>query len=218
MPTLTHILLILHITCGAIGLLSGTFNIIRRKGDHLHRRIGLIFAWTMIINGISAISLSLINPNYFLTIIGIFTLYMVGTGYRYIYLRMHLVNNDPKALDWLLTSGMAVAGLAFIVLGILKLVQLDFFGCVYLVFGGIGGLFVRRDLQNYRGLSLDRNYWLLAHLQRMTGGYIAALTAFLVVNGHFFPSFIPSMVIWLLPTMVITPFIIRWSSQYVIRK
>jgi uncharacterized membrane protein len=217
MTLLTTILLILHITSGSIGLITGTINLLRRKGDALHRKTGTLFTWAMILAGISAITLSILRPNYFLTIVGIFTLYMVGTGKRYIQQRRSEVDNDPAALDWILTIGMAITGVVFIALGLLQLIGKEMFGIVYVVFGAIGILFVRTDLKNYRGKAMDRNYWLLAHLQRMTGSYIAALTAFLVVNADKLPAFIPGMVYWLLPSAILTPLIIQWSTKYRVR-
>jgi hypothetical protein len=115
-----------------------------------------------------------------------------------------------------MTYGMGLAGVLFLALGINAMVQGNTFGIVYIVFGFISLLFVRTDLSNYRGKASTRNYWLLAHLQRMTGGYIAALTAFLVVNSSSLPSFIPGVVYWLLPTAILTPLIIRWSRKYAV--
>ncbi|MDZ4746997.1 MAG: hypothetical protein SH808_00805 [Saprospiraceae bacterium] len=214
MDTLFTFFLIVHIVNGATGLIAGTINLIRRKGDLWHKRIGVVFAYSMNIAGISAIVLSILNPNYFLTIVGVFTIYMVSTAYRYIRLRLTEIDNDPKNFDWFLTVCMGIAGLLFVGLGALTLFKANTFGIVYIVFGCIGLLFVRADIKNYRGKARQRNYWLLAHLQRMTGGYIAALTAFLVVNADNFPSIIPGLVLWLLPTAVLTPLIIIWSRKY----
>jgi uncharacterized membrane protein len=209
--------LIVHIVNGATGLIAGTINLIRRKGDVLHRRTGLIFVIAMLLTGSSAIVLSFLHPNHFLLIVGIFTIYMVSTGYRYIRLRLDQVDNDPKTLDWLLTGLMGITGVVFIAFGAWQLYSKVIFGTVYLVFGLIGLLFVRSDLKNYRGKAEHRNYWLLAHLQRMVGAYIAALTAFLVVNSDNFPFAIPGYVYWLLPTAILTPLIFIWSRKYQVK-
>jgi uncharacterized membrane protein len=207
-------LLIIHIVCGAIGLITGTINLLRRKGDQMHRAIGRIFVNAMLLTGFSAIALSLLNPNHFLTIVGLFTIYMVGTGFRYIRLRLNQVDNDPKTLDWVLTYGMGITGVVFVALGVLALIKGNALGMVYVVFGVISLLFVRRDMMNYRGMGVERNYWLMAHLQRMTGAYIAAMTAFLVVNADYLPSFVPGLVYWLVATAVLTPLIVTWSRKY----
>ena len=214
MDSLFTFLLIVHIANGATGLIAGTINLIRRKGDLLHMRIGLVFTYAMILAGTSAIVLSILHPNYFLTIVGVFTVYMVSTAFRYIRLRLTEVDNDPKSLEWFLTVCMGLSGFWFIFMCVKTLIASDTFGIVYFVFGMISLFFVRADLKNYRGKAAHRNYWLLAHLQRMTGGYIAALTAFLVVNADNFPSIIPGVVLWLLPTAVLTPLIIIWSRKY----
>ena len=217
MSQLTTILLMLHITTGTIGLITGTINLLRRKGDTLHRKTGTIFTWAMISAGTTAIILSVLRPNPFLTVVGIFTLYMVGTGKRYIQQRMREVDNDPQPLDWILTWAMAAAGMWFTYKGILHLIQGNLFGIVYLVFAGIGFLFVSADIKNYRGKAAERNYWLLAHLQRMTGAYIASLTAFLVVNADKISTSVPGVVYWLLPTAILTPMIVWWSRKYGIK-
>ena len=218
MDTLFTFFLIVHIVNGSIGLIAGTINLLRRKGDSFHRRVGLIFVVTMLLTGSSAIVLSFLHPNHFLMIVGVFTIYMVSTGYRYIRLRLTEVDNDPKALDWFLTGLMGIAGIIFIGFGAMQLIAQEMFGLVYLTFGVIGLFFVRRDLMNYRGKVAARNYWLLAHLQRMIGSYIAALTAFLVVNANNITPVIPGFVYWLMPTAILTPLIILWSRKYEVKK
>lgn len=68
----------------------------------------------------------------------------------------------------------------------------------------------RKDIKLYKGNNTVKNYWLLIHIQRMIGAYIAALTAFLVVNN----TYLPSLAAWLLPTVILTPLIFYWSKMY----
>ena len=112
---------------------------------------------------------------------------------------------------------MLLAGILFIVLGIRNLVAHNNFGIVFIVFGGLGLRFVKTDFDNYKGKLKAKNYWLLAHLQRMTGGYIAATTAFLVVNSQYSPVILPAVVVWLLPTVILTPLIISWTKKYEVK-
>jgi hypothetical protein len=81
---------------------------------------------------------------------------------------------------------------------------------VFIVFGLIGLRMVRADFKNFRGNSNVANVWLIAHIQRMIGTYVAALTAFLVVNNNVIPAYIA----WLLPTVVMLPLIVRWVRKY----
>ncbi len=212
MNILFNIFLVLHIIGGAIGLLVGTAVLILKKGDKRHRLLGKIFLYSMLLAGTSALVLSVLHENSFLFIVGIFTIYLTATGKRYLAFKQKL--KTPELIDHLLTYGMLVTGILFIAQGIFKIVGHNNFGIVFIVFGIIGSRFATTDISNYKGKSAFKNYWLTGHLQRMTGSYIAAITAFLVVNDKFFPRAIPPFVLWLLPTVVVVPLIVKWSIKY----
>jgi uncharacterized membrane protein len=214
--TIFEIFLVLHIVGGAIGLLTGMLNILRKKGDKNHKFIGKIFFVSMLTTGISSLVLAYLNPNYFLFMVGVFTLYMVCSGQRYL---KHKQQDklDSKLIEWTITILMLLAGLLFVGIGILAILKSNLFGLVFITFGSFGLLFVRQDFKNYNNKTTIKNYWLVSHLQRMTGSFIAASTAFLVVNAQYFPDQIPSFVYWLLPTVIFTPMIIKWSRKYEVR-
>jgi uncharacterized membrane protein len=210
MELIFKILLIIHIIAGSVALLTGTINIARKKGDKLHKNVGLFFLYGMIINGVAGLLMTLIHSNLFLFIIGIFSIYMAATGQRYLYLKGLLKGEKAKTIDWILSALMLLFGTGFIVYGILILLSKNNFGIVLLVFGSISISMVYQDFKNYKGQNTIKNFWLLVHIQRMMGSYIAALTAFLVVNN----TILPGVVAWLLPTLIIVPLIIKWSRKY----
>ena len=213
---LFKVFLLIHIIAGSIGLISGTISIIRKKGDSKHRFIGKIFLYSMLTVGFSALILSIMHTSSFLFIVGIFTLYMVSTGQRYLFLRQLTLNQKPKWIDWALTIFMLIFGIVFIVFGILNISKGENFGIVFIVFGTIGLRMVSTDFKNYLRKTDVQNSWLLAHIQRMTGTYIAALTAFLVVNIK--NTFLPGYVVWLLPTAIFFPLIYIWTKKYQLKK
>ena len=217
MSILFKTFLTLHIIGGTVGLFTGTINLVRKKGDKKHKLIGKMFTYAMLTAGFSSFALSIMHSNYFLFMVGVFTIYLVGTGNRYIYLKLLGTLQRPTIIDWTITAGMLLAGLLFIGLGIRDLVGHNNFGIVFIVFGGLGLRFVKTDFDNYKGKFEAKNYWLLAHLKRMTGGYIAATTAFLVVNAQYSPVVLPSIVVWLLPTVILTPLIISWTKKYEVK-
>ncbi|MBS1489762.1 MAG: DUF2306 domain-containing protein [Bacteroidetes bacterium] len=214
MSIIFTIFLILHISGGSVGLFTGTINLIRKKGDKKHKLVGRFFVYGMLTAGISALMLSIMHPNYFLFIVGIFTIYLTGTGTRYLRMKMLGSNQRPKTIDWAITITMLLTGLLFIGLGIKHLIASNNFGIVFMVFGALGVRLVKTDFKNYKGQASAKNYWLLAHLQRMTGAYIASATAFLVVNAKYFPELIPSIFYWLLPTVILFPLIVSWTKKY----
>ena len=202
------ILLWLHIAAGTVGLCSGTLVMLLPKGNALHRKIGKIFYFGMAAAGFFSLLLALWHSNRFLFIIGVFTLYMTISGKQYI--RFQNGDVQPNVSNWFLTVIMLLFAIIFIFLGVAILTR-DIFGWVYLSFGGISINFVLQDWANFRGKNASKPFGLLGHLQRMTGAYIASLTAFLVVNVRF----LPALVVWLLPTIVITPLIFNWSKKVI---
>jgi uncharacterized membrane protein len=204
------ILLYIHIACGAISLLLGLFILFLKKGNALHKKIGIFYYYFMLIAALISFPMSYMHSNYFLFIIGVFTSYMLLTGKR------HLKKkdiSDVNTIDWALTFMMLAFGIAFITFGLYKLINADTFGIVLLVFGGISIFFVWMDKRNFQGKSRYKNYWLTTHIQRMVASYIATVTAFLVVNNRV----LPDMIAWLLPTFLLVPLIVKWIIKYHIR-
>jgi uncharacterized membrane protein len=216
MNLIFKLFLTLHIVSGSLALLSGILNIMRQKGDKSHQKIGKIFFVSMLITGISSLVLSSLHPNLFLFMIGLFTLYMVISGQHYLKHKQQDQYNS-KLKEWATTILMLLAGLSLVGIGILTIIKSNVFGLVFITFGIIGLIFVRQDFKNFTNKTTIKNYWLIGHLQRMTGGFIATLTAFLVVNVEYFPEQIPGFVFWLLPTIILTPLIIKWSQKYEIK-
>ncbi|MEY4935428.1 MAG: hypothetical protein RIS64_1787 [Bacteroidota bacterium] len=200
------LLLYTHIIAGSIGLLTGTLVMILKKGDAIHRRIGSIFYYAMVLNAVVSLILAKMHPNPFLFIVGIFSLYLILSGDRILKLKQIDENQQASMLDWGITYGMLLAGIAFISLGGYQLLQNNLFGLVYLAFGSIGLGLVLQDFRFFKGQMTDKKYWLKTHLTKMMGGNIAAFTAFLVVNNNI----LPSVIAWLLPTFIGTLLIIKW--------
>lgn len=209
---LTKVVVVIHSISGVFALLSGLLNMMRTKGDKKHRGVGSFFVWMILISSISGILLSLKSGNWFLCAIGAFTAFMAYTG------NMYKQKDAHNAFEVVLVFVMAAIGLFLFGYGIGYIIGGGMFGAVHLVFGGILLFLVRTDLLV---ITKKRDFKKIAHIEhvsRMTGAFIAALTAFLVVNGYLLPDVLPGFVIWLLPTVIFTPFAVYWSRKSVTRK
>ena len=209
MPSLNTSLLYIHIATGSLALLLGTINMIRKKGGTKHRAAGRLYVRCMMITGASALIMAQIKPNPFLFIIGIFTIYLVGTANRYI----QPATKEPLLIDWVYTLSMFVFASIFVIWGGYSLMNNESMGWVMLTFGGIGWFNVYKDFINYRGKNAQPKHRLFTHIGRMIGGYTATVTAVLVVNGDRFPFAVPEFLLWLSPTLVLTPLSIYWIRQ-----
>jgi len=207
------ILLIVHIIAGFLGLFTGTINIIRRKGDKIHRQVGKYFYYSMIINAIAGFLMSLMKQNIFLLIIAVFSFYMTISGQRFLSLKRINKGQSPKIRDWILSISMVGFASWFVIYGLYLFANDKKLGIVLLFFGFISLLMTRKDITIYKGNIKVNNYWLIIHIQRMIGSYIAAITALLVVNN----TYLPTLVAWLLPTLILTPLIFYWSKKYALK-
>jgi uncharacterized membrane protein len=208
---LFKLLLIFHITGGTISLVTGFIILLSKKGDRRHRLIGTVYFYAMLTASLIAMPMCYLHPNAFLFIISVFTMYMLLTGKRYIRMKKE---QKVGMNDWILTTVMACTGLLFLFFGLKRLLRGDTFGIVFLVFGSISLSFCFQDYINFTGKSKVKNFYLITHLQRLIGSYIAAVTAFIVVNN----TILPAVVAWLLPTVLLVPLLIKWSRQYKVLK
>lgn len=92
----------------------------------------------MIIAVISSIVLAILDPNNFLLKVGIFTIYLVGTGDRYMRLRLLGKGQKPAFIDWFLSLGMLLSGICFVGWGSYMIYNSANFGIVLVSFWLIG--------------------------------------------------------------------------------
>lgn len=204
MENTIQVLIYIHATFGGIALLAGLVSTIAKKGKTIHRKFGLIFFYSMMLSGVIAMIVAVL-PNHespFLFAVGIFSLYFVLTGNRA--LKFKRRNPDLKIDKWISIS-MIITGFLMITLPIILTNSTHI---VLLVFGIVGMIFSIKDLVLYKNPDRLRKGWLKLHLGKMLSGYIAATTAFVVVN-QFFPSFYG----WFIPGIIGGLVIAYWSRK-----
>lgn len=201
METIYKIFLGIHILSGFTALVAGFIAIVAQKGKKVHKISGLTFFIGMIMVCFSAILISLMKDNRFLLHIGIFSFYLVYSGYRSVKNK----SLTPSTIDWVLLLTAFVNCLAMVLSGQLVLI----------VFGVLGASLAAQDAKLFYDIinkkELLKNKWLLRHISTMLGGYIATFTAFLVVNISL--ESLPWLP-WLLPTIIGTPLIAYWTRKY----
>lgn len=199
---LFSILLWIHIISGTIGLISGGVVMISKKGNSKHKFVGKFFFYGMLTTSLVAIPMTFLRPNVFLFLISIFTIFMLLTGRKSITSPRKRISN---VFDRILTVLIGTFSFSFFAWGIHLLVNRNYFGFVLILFSSLGFVFLFQDI------FLQNTYSpLLIHIQRMTGSFIASCTAFLVVNN----SFLPGIIAWTLPTIIMMPLIINWSKKH----
>lgn len=199
-------MLYVHVISGIVSLVLGLYLLSTKKGDKTHKKIGTIYFIVMMVNSTMALPMSYLHPNLFLFLIGVWTLYMLLTGKRYLSIKS---GNDVSKKDWLLLTTSAITATFFLFLGINLLVVKNSFGIVVISFALLMSLMAFQDYMNYKGKSKIKNYWITSHIQRMVGSYIATTTAFLVVKN----TVLPALLAWLIPMFVFTPLLVWWVRK-----
>ena len=199
------LLLTIHIAAGFTALTAAAVAVLTPKGERAHVYAGRVFVLGMALVFLTALPMTVMKPNLFLLLVAIFSFYLALSGW----LRARNRRGVPRAAEWIAAGAMVLAAFAMCARGVVVLRAGDSMGTVLLVFGGIGGLLVARDLQSLRAHRYTGTTRIVAHLTRMLAGTIAAVTAFTVVNVRLEPQF----VVWLAPTVVLTPVIVYWNVR-----
>lgn len=218
MPSLFQVLITIHVAGGTAGLISGSISAASKKGSFLHKLSGKIFFWGMFSASIAALIISNLpeHNNLFLFAVGGFTLYMICSGYRIVYLKRQTKNSDHP-INWL-DYALSLFGLGFggylLYIGVNLLTRGQNFGIVPIVFGLICVNYARLDYQFLKGKQSIKSVWMSNHIIRMMGAMIASYTAFLVVNVRMEPQW----VLWLLPTLIGSGLIAYFMRKFVHHK
>lgn len=196
-----QILLYIHIAAGTIALVIGALAAFSRKGGNLHIQTGRVFVVSMAATALSAILLSTIRPSPFLLGIGFFTGYLVFSGW--IWARRIKIPLRMRYARFLAYPGIAAA--------LYMLWQSWNDGkvnAVLVVFGAILLLMAIPDAIRRKNPESP----VRLHAARIGGAYIAAFTAFLVVNLDW------GLWVWLGPSAVGSPLIALAIRQYTNKK
>ena len=194
----------IHAPLGGIALLTGGISLIVKKGNNVHKKSGKIFFFSMLFSAISAFIISVL-PNHespFLFSIGLFSTYFLISGLRSLkFKRKEFQLKTDKIIAYLIT----LTGIAMILYPVLLFSKLNI---ILTVFGVVGIVFGLRDLKLFKDIKRLKKNWLKLHLGKMTGGYIAAVSAFFVVN-----QILPGIWNWFIPGIIGSGYITYWMIK-----
>jgi uncharacterized membrane protein len=210
MEIFLKITLYIHIAAGFMALVTAPVAMAVQKGGNAHRKWGKVFFYGMTIVTITAIIIASFKYIPFLLMLSIFSYYSIIKGYRALYLKERYRGQKPALIDWLSAGLTGIFSLGLLIWGILILISGFSFGWVAVVFGTIGVTNVYGDIRKFRNPPKAKMSWWFEHLNGFVGGYIATVTAFSATNL----SFLPPLVAWLFPTVIIIPIMVYWNRKY----
>lgn len=204
MEKIAIILIYLHAVFGGIALFAGATALVVKKGGLLHRRSGNIFFYSMLVSALVSLIVAVLpnHQNPFLFSIGLFSTYFLLSGYRGLRFRE---KDLVLEIDKIISSTVIFVGAAMVLVPVMVNGSI---AIVLFVFGTAAIIFGIRDLKMFKDRERLRRQWLRIHLGKMTGAYIAAVSAFLVVN-----DFLPGLLNWFLPTILGSVYITYWMLK-----
>jgi len=158
----------------------------------------------MLLAAFTAIFISLAPKHHspFLFCIGVFTIYLLITGYRSLnYKKDNPPLNTDKIISWI----MVVVGVS---MAFFTLILYQKLNILMLVFGTLSFVLAVQDLIIHKNADKLKSDWLRLHLIKMLAGYISATTAFIVVN-----QIIPGLYGWFIPGIIGSFFIAYFSDK-----
>jgi uncharacterized membrane protein len=209
MTTLEEWILWFHIAGGTVALLAGVGALVTNKGGLRHRQAGTVFLVSMSIVVGTVFVLLPLDPTPFrgiLALVALFSAYLAFSGYRALSRKRSAQTEHP--VDWIAAGSVILACIGLSVWGLTWFLDGRSFGIVMLVFGGIGVAFGTIDIRLFQ--TSDVEEWMVNHLQRMIGAFIATVSAVSAVNL----TPVMGIAAWLWPTAVGVPLIYYWSKKY----
>lgn len=186
----------IHIAGGALSLIAGAGAMFTSKGSLIHRRFGKAYFTGMTLVFAGALVVGIANQRDFLLMVAFFSYYLAVRGYRILSFKRPVA---PGITDWLITGLSGIAILLLPCWGIYMLLHGVSMGLVGIFFGIIGLSFIVNDIRNYRRPPTEKMHWWYSHIASMGGSYIAAVTAFVVVNIQL-PT--AGWILWVLPGVI----------------
>ncbi len=187
-------LIYVHAGLGGLALAAGLVSLIVTKGNKIHKLCGRVFFYSMLSSAFLALIISVIpdHESSFLFAIGIFSIYLITGGFR----AWKIARKSTSLLpDKIIAIVMVIAGLGMILVPVLF--SKNGFNPVLAIFGTIGLVLALQDLRLFNNREKLKKGIMRLHIGKMVGGYIAAVTAFIVVN-----NLLPGLYGWLGPTVI----------------
>lgn len=198
-----------HIISGIIIGVSGLLQIILKKGGRLHRLLGSIYTAVWIVVLLTGGVLG----SLLITLFGVLGYYMALTGSRF----GQRKNTELNRPDRVIIFAGVLCALLTLGWGIVLLIKGNTsFGIIAAFFGAIFTLSTVGDLREFifnkqtKKLSGHKMQWFFEHFIRMYISYIAAMTAFTVIQN---PLPHP-MMNWVFPTFIGTSIIFITAQRY----
>ena len=211
-------IILFHICCATLGLLSGYLAMFLRKGSGLHGAAGTVFFLTMVGMGLSgAYYATFVHPIMINVVAGLLTFYLVVTARRAAKRRDGTVGMfDRVAVVFVLTIGVLAMAYGFFIAqtgprnGVPSV--------AYFIFGTGALLAVVSDIRMLRRGELAGPYRIRRHLWRMSTALLIATFSLYPGQGRLFPQWLRDSNLLFVPHVLLFGSMLFWMARIRVRK
>ncbi len=212
------VLLPVHIISGLTAIITGFMALYAAKGAKLHRKLGMIFVYSMVILGLTGAVIALLKLDVGTALGGVLAFYLVITG-------LVTFRRDGAGVQWM-DRGAALLGwtlgLTYVTFGFQALYSITgrkygYPPPLYFVFGAITLLAAIGDARMLLwGIQGPRR--LARHLWRMCFAMFIATGSFFLGQAKVFPKPIRIMPLLSLPVLIVIVAMLYWLWRVRFRK
>lgn len=211
-------LLILHISGGTIGLLSGAVAMIFRKGSRGHRLAGDVFVISMLIMGACGSTLALRKHELSNAFGGVLTFYMITTAWLAGRRREGVGAFDWAALVMALARGSSLWTIGIkAATGQTELLDGAPLGMCFLM-GSIPLLAAVGDIRMLVRGGISGTQRVVRHLWRMCFGWFIATGSFFLGQQQVFPASWQGSPVWFVPALLPLALLTFWLIRVQLTK
>jgi uncharacterized membrane protein len=211
---------VIHVSAGFVGIISGALAVSARKGERLHRAFGNVFFIAMLIMaGVAALMAAVlvargVTAQWSNVFAGAFTLYMVGTAWGTVKREAGTVGRFEVG------AVMAAVGIAAIALfGILPLTlgpagrESGVPVAAPIIFAGVAMLAAAMDLKVILHGGLSGSQRIARHLWRMCVGWFIATGSFFLGQQKDMPAFLHGSPVLVVLGLAPLPLLLFWMIR-----
>jgi len=212
MEKLSNILIFIHVIAGFTAFFLGPVAIFSDKFGKTHKLSGRIFSIAMTIVFITAVVVSIYKSNVFLFMVAMFSFYSVVSGVRILKLKLLGTKHLVKWYDWVIQAIFLLTCISFMTYAI-HLFSKYGVNALAILCGlfSVGGIVsIRTNILPFFRKIQPKSFWLDYHRGNMIGAYIATVTAFSAQQMDFMPFLLQ----WTWPTLVILPASAYFNRKY----
>lgn len=213
-------ILMIHIGGAVVGMLSGAFAMLFRKGSGLHAAAGNVFFVSMLSMSSAGVYMAVFSkPNVGNVMGGTLTFYLVATAW----MAAHRREQKVGLFDWsalLVVSALATADLVWGIQAVRSPngLKAGYPPPLFFIFGTIALLFAASDVRMLVRGGVSGARRIARHLFRMCLAFLFALLSFYPSRAHLFSKAVNRSGILYLPHVLLIAAMIYWLIRVRARK